>query len=77
MDLVDLFTLYRKKDESQITSDGLKLSIASPFSLSKIVRGIYNEPVVHNYVNLEISKNRPIGALHSKKGLSLTSTPIP
>jgi len=41
LDLVDLLTLYWKKDESQIASDGLKLSIASPFSLSEIVRGIY------------------------------------
>ena len=40
LDLVDLLTLYRKRDESQIASDGLKLSIASPFSLSEIVRGI-------------------------------------
>ena len=40
--------------------------------------GVFNNaPVVHNYENLEISKNRPIGALHSKKGLSLTSTTIP
>jgi len=40
LDMVDLFTLYWKKDESQEASDGHKLSIVSPFSLSEIVRGI-------------------------------------
>jgi len=30
-----------------------------------------NDLVVYNYENIEISKNRPIGGLSSKKGMSL------
>ena len=36
-----------------------------------------NDLVVHNYENIEISKNRPIGGLSNKKGMSLGSMKMP
>ena len=35
LDLEDLFTPYGKRDESQIDSDGLELSIVSPYIVNK------------------------------------------
>ena len=36
-----------------------------------------NHLVVHNYENIEISKNRPIGGLSNKKGMGLKSMKMP
>ena len=51
---------------------------ADPFSLKAL--GFYNsfelvgiELLIHNYENLKILKNRQIGGISSKKGMSLES----
>ena len=40
LDLVDLFSPYWKRDESEIDSDGLKTSIAAPLIVSEWVEDI-------------------------------------